>query len=353
MIRQSKGDQHVHLCVISSFYDVLNELNTVFSISCIYMIDPASVMTASARRALSGLPIKTRSETTISPRNPPELIPDTSSGDDSDDEVKEELTMSAAEIRVLRRLAERINILPVIARADSLTDERVHAVKAAVRRSLSGAGLGFGVFDETSQSSASDVRASMDTASTSAADEEESEDDRQSRPVIKLRMPRMGRKSSHSRSHRDLSQVAEDPRRPVSPDTTDPDTVANVRFSAQAVAKADLKSLMPFALIAPESNIHRHRQLSNASQASSPRSACETPVDGPDLSVPPTPVSTTGSKHTSYYQGPPEDLKDQFVRKFRWGTIDVLNPTHCDFAALRTVVLSTHMKVRFGLDLVK
>lgn len=325
----------------------------MFSISCIYMIDPASVITASARRALSGLPTKTRSETTISPRNPPELIPDTSSGDDSDDEVKEELTMSAAELRVLRRLAERINILPVIARADSLTDEKLHAIKVAVRRSLSGAGLGFGVFDETSQSPASDVRASMDTASTTAADEEESEDDRQSRPVIKLRMPRMGRKSSHSRSHRDLSQVAEDPRRPVSPDTTDPDTVANVRFSAQAVARADLKSLMPFALIAPEANIRRHRQLSNASQASSPRSGCETPVDGPDSSVPPTPVSTTGSKHMSYYQGPPEDLKDQFVRKFRWGKIDVLNPTHCDFAALRTVVLSTHMKVRFSPDLVK
>ena len=316
-------------------------------ISCIYMIDPASVMVASARRALSGLPTMTRSETTISPRNPPELIPDTSSGDDSDDEVEEELTMSPAELRVLRRLAERTNILPVIARADSLTDDKLRAVKAAVRKSLSGAGLGFGVFDETYQSpspksSVADVRSSIDTATTPTVDESESEDDRRARPVIKLRMPRIGRKSSSSRSRRDLSQVADDPRRPVSPDATDPDTVANVRFSAQAMAKADMKSMMPFSLIAPEANIRRHRQFCDLSQA---RSACETPVDGPESSVPQTPVSSAGSKHTSYYQSPPDDLKDLFVRKFRWGTIDVLNPAHCDFAALRTVVLSTHMKV--------
>ena len=307
-------------------------------------------MTASARRGLSGLPTKTRSETTISPRNPPELIPDTSSGDDSDDEVEEELTMSPVEIRVLRRLAERTNVLPVIARADSLTDNKLQAVKAAVRKSLSGASLGFGVFDDVYQSpspknSVADVRSSIDTASTPAADESDSEDDRQSRPVIKLRMPRIGRKSSNSRSRRDLSQVADDPRRPVSPDATDPDTVANVRFSAQAMAKADMKSMMPFALIAPEANIRRRRQLYDVNQS---RSACETPIDRPELSVPQTPVSPAGSKRTSYYQNPPDDLKDLFVRKFRWGTIDVLNPIHCDFAALRTVVLSTHMKVRLS-----
>jgi septin family protein len=42
---------------------------------------------------------------------------------------------------------------------------------------------------------------------------------------------------------------------------------------------------------------------------------------------------------------PPDDLKGVFVRRFRWGTVDVLDPIHCDFAALRTAVLSTHMKV--------
>lgn len=89
-------------------------------------------MTTEARRDLSSLPQKTRSETTVSYRTPPDLVPDTSSADDSDDDEAETvLTMSPAEIRVIRRLAARTNILPVIAHADSLTDEKLHAVKIA------------------------------------------------------------------------------------------------------------------------------------------------------------------------------------------------------------------------------
>lgn len=95
------------------------------------MVDPASIMTADARRALSSLPIKTRSETTVSLRTPPDLVPDDSSGDESDEEDDGVLTMSPVEIRVIRRLSARANILPVIARADSLTDEKLLAVKNA------------------------------------------------------------------------------------------------------------------------------------------------------------------------------------------------------------------------------
>lgn len=94
------------------------------------MIDPASIITAEQRRAMSSLPVRTRSETTISKR-PPELVPDTSSGDESDEEEEGPLTMSPAEIRVIRRLSTRTNVLPVIARADSLTDEKLLAVKNA------------------------------------------------------------------------------------------------------------------------------------------------------------------------------------------------------------------------------
>jgi len=65
VIRKSKGDQHIHLCI--------------------YMIDPSSIITTTARRALSALPTKTRSQITIS-YHPPDLVPDTSSSEDSDDE---------------------------------------------------------------------------------------------------------------------------------------------------------------------------------------------------------------------------------------------------------------------------
>lgn len=89
-------------------------------------------MTADARRALSSLPTKTRSEITVSLRTPPpDLAQDGSSGVEVDEEDDSVLTMSPVELRVIRRLSARANVLPVIARADSLTDEKLLAVKNA------------------------------------------------------------------------------------------------------------------------------------------------------------------------------------------------------------------------------
>jgi len=89
------------------------------------------MMPARTRRALDVTsPIRTRSEVTISNIHPPELIPDTSSGDESDED-EESLTMAPAEIKVIRRISNRSNVLPVIARADSLTDSKLAAAKEA------------------------------------------------------------------------------------------------------------------------------------------------------------------------------------------------------------------------------
>lgn len=136
--------------------------------------------------------------------------------------------------------------------------------------------------------------------------------------------------------------AAEDERRPTSPDAADRDSVANVRFSAHIVAKTDLTQLLPFALIAPEGSKRRKRPVSEDShELVSPFTPAQSPDDD---TIPPTPVSVHSAR-LPYLQGPPDDLKGIFVRKFRWGTVDVLDPNHCDFAALRTAVLSTHLKV--------
>ncbi|KAF8645184.1 hypothetical protein AX16_008011 [Volvariella volvacea WC 439] len=340
VVRTSKGDQHIHLCI--------------------YMIDPASIMTVAARRAISSFPNKTRSEATISNRNPPDLVPDTSSADDSDDETETPLTMSPVEIKVIRRLSVRTNVLPVIAYADSLTDERLHAIKLAVRKGLADAGLDFGVFGPSnpdipapSSPVANSAKRKTKFATPDGADdlgdeseeEDEEEDERQSRPVIKLRR---NRQHSRSRTRRELSQVAINDNRPQSPDPAE-DNVANIRFSAHAIAKTDLASLMPFALIAPEPGKRRHRPLSSdGAYPQTPASPVPTSEDGHAVSVETnhqqSPPSSIHNK-TSNVSGLPEDLKGVFVRKYRWGTVDVLDPTHCDFAALRTAILSTHLKL--------
>ena len=361
--------------------------NTVthFLCSCIYMIDPASIISAEERRSLSSLPTKTRSETTVSNRDPPDLVPDTSSDDESDGEDSSPLTMSPAELRVIRRLSARTNVLPVIAHADSLTDDKLHSIKNAsklklfvgfstvclipllVRTGFAEAGIDFGVFgpakapDSTAtlkrQTHFSDTTENgieendIDNYVTES-DEEDADEERKPRPVIKLRPKRHGtRNLSRSRSRRDLSQAAEDDRRPVSPDATDHESVANVRFSAHIIAKTDLSELMPFALIAPEPSKRRRRPLYSDGVSTTTSQQPSEDDHSQSIDVPPTPMSTYSTRTLPYLQGPPDDLKGVFVRKFRWGKIDVLDPNHCDFAALRTAVLSTHLKVEFTIFL--
>ncbi|CAK5284103.1 unnamed protein product [Mycena citricolor] len=331
VVRKSKGDQHIHLCI--------------------YMIDPTSIMSKTGRAEQSSLPQKTRSETTVSYRNPPDLVPDTSS-DDSEDESEGALTMSPAELRVIRRLSARVNLLPVIGRSDALTDTKLAQVKTAVQEGLTGAGLDFGVFSPPSSETVETPK--RRTRFTEAhgdgngevKDEEEEEDERQSRPVIKLRSRNRG--LSRSRSRRDLSRAGDDDRRPVSPDA---ESLAQVRFSAHIVAKTDLSTLLPFALIAPETRRNK-RDSEDTHALNTPSSLVRQSEDGHtsessvDDQTPSTPASARSGRALPFLKGPMhDDLKGVFVRKYRWGTIDVLDPSHCDFAALRTAVLSTHLNV--------
>jgi hypothetical protein len=233
-----------------------------------------------------------------------------------------------------------------------------------VRTGLAEAGLDFGVFGPTKKAGEHQKRQNsthqqemngnghghgndiLEAPEEGEEEEEEEEetlsnedgDERESRPVIKLRPTRHGTRGlSSSRSRRDLSQVADTICEPISPD--DSESVANIRFSARIVAKKDPTGLMPFALIAPEPNKRRPRCISTDSGLTTPRPQSE------DDHVPKTPISVHSSRNPVLLPGPPQDLKGVFIRKFRWGTVDVLDPNHCDFAALRTTVLSTHLKV--------
>ncbi|KAG1746013.1 Septin-domain-containing protein [Suillus paluster] len=342
VLRQSKGDQHVHLCI--------------------FMVDPSSILSPSSRPTQSPFPGKARSNTTVS---------STTVGDTQEanyhQEYSRDFAMSPAELRVIRRLSARVNVLPVIAHADSLTDATLSLVKAAVHRDLESAGLDFGVFstskpkvDSPIPISPSDDKAATtlpqevnghrenglevhQNGSSYVANDSENKE-RPSRPVITLKGTRQSR--SRSRSRRDLSAVVQDEREPYYPDGAEEDSVANIRFSAGVVSKTDLSTLLPFALIAPEQAITpRIRRVPPAS----PESNFVTREDatGPSSPVAETPVSPDSPilHKSAFTQGPPEDLRGVFTRKFRWGTVDVLNPDHCDFPALRTAILLTHLKV--------
>ncbi|KAH9922835.1 uncharacterized protein BXZ73DRAFT_104066 [Epithele typhae] len=384
VVRQSRGDQHIHLLI--------------------YMIDPASIMNVSARRAHSTFPSKTRSETTIGYRTK-DVVNGAEESDDEEEDSESTLTMSPVDLRVIRRLSVRANVLPVVALSDSLTDETLATVKKVIRRDLRNAGLDFGVFGPTmddpqspqeeprSGRNGTAVRVASDDISSAAngdaagtapstngdapvangnshalepssssipstptAAEDPSpasEDARPSRPVIKLRATRLQRRPSLSRSRLEAEMAMVD-------DTTQPDmmvndneSVASVRFSAHIVAKTDLMDTLPFALITPE-HVRRRRALKGAvaspvSANGNGNGAAFASLNGhaDDGAVTPS-EGHSGAYHSMALPVParaPADLRGVFVRRFRWGTVDVLDPAHCDFSALRTAVLSTHIKM--------
>ncbi|EJD50842.1 hypothetical protein AURDEDRAFT_111987 [Auricularia subglabra TFB-10046 SS5] len=373
VVRQNKGDQHVHLCI--------------------YLIEPESIMTPALRRARLALPRLSRSQTSL--RYRPDDLSSVSSGESSDSSSDEDeqneagsprgktagdkhrLSMNPAEIRVIKRLATRVNILPVIARADSLTDEKLASIKRAVRRDLLEAGVGFGVFDnldnrESTKKSHRRPKGQSQTDPGPAAVQEDEEKDeeasRETRPkVIQIRKPRFGT-LSRSRSKRNLQELDADlfgeANQPVVGGGEDavPGAAAQHRASA---------ALLPFAVIAPEQprkhTRRKHKKSAaangNGNGSAKPPAAAATDdghqsmiASSPepeynerrrstgtlDFTAPNSPVG--GAPAQLPVLGVHPALRGRFVRHFRWGTVDVLDPHHCDFAALRTAVLSTHLK---------
>lgn len=316
------------------------------------MVDPTLTRSVARGHRVHG---RTVSETTVS------LFPTV----DQPDEYSGDIMMSPAELRVISRLSARVNLLPVIARADSLTDESLSAVKMAVRKGLRQAGLGFGVFSapkpggeprpqsppqkEVTNGLHNGVNGSSHHVengdSHGVTDSDINEKDRVSRTVIRLKGTRASR--SRSRSRRDLSSIAQDEREPQYPDETDEETVANIRFSAQTVTRVDLDTLLPFALITPEppSSAPLRRPRPETVDSTYSFNHEDTEVVSSSVETSTTQDSPMVSRKSAVSMIPPESLRGVFTRKFRWGTVDVLDPEHCDFAALRTAILLTHMKV--------
>lgn len=393
VVRQNKGDQHVHLCVRVVLSSPSGNLLYGVCASCIYLIEPESVVTPALRRAKLALPRLTRSQTSL--RYRPDDLSSVSSGESSDSSSEDEdapaspratgkaadrhkLTMNPAEIRVIKRLATRVNVLPVIARADSLTDEKLASIKRAVRRDLLEAGIGFGVFDNRDAEGKKSHRRPKGQAQTDpgpdvpAATEEEPTEERK---VIQIKKGRFAT-LTRSRSKRNLQEVdAElfgESHQPV---------VVGEDGPPQTHQARDAAALLPFAVIAPElPRVKHHRRAHKKSVngigngtahpvapatddghqsiiASSPEppeldssSAAERrrSTGGLDFTAPSSPAGQStynGQSGLSYLMSPQHvNMRGRFLRKFRWGTVDVLDPQHCDFAALRTAVLSTHLK---------
>jgi hypothetical protein len=188
-------------------------------------------------------------------------------------------TLPQADIAAIRRLSGRVNVLPVIARADTLSNDRLAAVKLAIRRDLAEAGIGFGIFD-------TDPPFPHTQEDHSAA----------SRPVSSNGYTQHGPNGSSS-----LNLNNTPPTSPTAPPLL----------------------RLPYALISPDMYSHS---------------------DGVTRRLPPRHELVQQYTPSTHYSMPSQFPRGKFVRAYRWGTLDVLDPNHSDFVSLRTAIFH-HMDV--------
>lgn len=251
------------------------------STRCIYFLDPDDIVPPSAPTPPVPLVPRGRNNSVSQPEAPPVILePPVSTNP-----LLCRPTLPPSEINIIRGLSSRVNVLPVVGRADTLTNERLAAIKMAVRRDLAGAGIGFGIFDLNNHAQYPDVNEGADASSGPITDE--------ANPY--------GSAVNGSAS---------------SSSTSSPTTSTTTPLLR-----------LPYALIAPD---------------------CYSHSDGVNRTTPsrhelvqqytPSPHSPASSHALSKL------VRKKFIRSYRWGFLDVLDHAHSDFLPLRTAIFH-HMEV--------
>ena len=218
--------------------------------------------------------------------------------DDSPEDEWGRATVPTSELNILKRLSEYVTVLPIVARADTLTVERLDAVKRAVRRDLMDAGIGLGPFErgERSEDHGHDSGVGVGGANIGAGTA-------------------------------------------ASLNTPPPDTTGG---NAPSAARGEDGPLLPYAIMIPDRYHHGDGVLRAGTTA-----------------------RPTHQQYVSRYQHATEEEQDQgqglevtatgafvqrhdLVRTYRWGSINILDPSFSDFLALREAVLGPLVQVRRG-----
>lgn len=222
--------------------------------------------------------------------------------------------LPAADIATIRRLSARVNVLPVIARADVLSNERLAAVKLAVRRDLADAGIGFGIFDMDNHphphyppsSSGTAPSSSQAVAASSASNTPSVHSPEDSKLTISVDPPPNNGSNGYGGSghlnggsNSTASATTSPPTSPVSPSIM----------------------RLPYALVSPD--IYSHSE---------------------GVARVPPPRHELMQQYSPSQSGTKNSRRGKFLRYYRWGNLDVLDPAHCDFVPLRNAIFH-HMEV--------
>ncbi|POV95226.1 hypothetical protein PSTT_16379, partial [Puccinia striiformis] len=198
-----------------------------------------------------------------------------------------ELHMSSLDLRQMKRLSRRCNILPVIGRADELTEAELINIKNVVQSDMKSYGIDLGLFavieSESDQDGTSSDHPEVTTDSSNSGKSNEEEDTRKKLPRRK-------------------STALLTPRRPVS-------SIMDNSHELDGVC-----GMIPLSVIGAEVMPGKS-------------------MDADDL-------ERLNQLNPLFKMPNTEDSPSIYV----WATVDVLNPRHCDFVLLRAVILGSHFK---------
>jgi hypothetical protein len=268
----------------------------------------------------------------------------------------------------------------VIGKIDSLTEEELGIVKYALRRDVEeNLSAGWGVLTPKSARGRKPKAESIKEAEAAEAEGSDEDAEEPTTPVVKIR-------STRGYSISLASKDAKDPTRLDSPHASLRRTSSHSRI--RRAQSHDHVSDEEFDVARTRQDIHEHISVfegSGAEQASTKKrmsiasrfsAYTHGGMSGGPESVqhllpfalvnpsPPT-VSRTSAEDTPFlnrlstfsisgvayspneYKEEDEALEDVFIRKYRWGNIDVLNPEHCDFVPMRTAIFGWGLKVRY------
>ncbi|CAD6890943.1 unnamed protein product [Tilletia caries] len=294
--------------------------------------------------------------------------------EDEDDDDPPLLSIRPLELSVIKRLAKRVNILPVIGKADLLTDQRLEQVKNGVKRALDEAKVSLGPFSErgdqdgeegaekeeeeeeeemgepSSRGGGAAARRRTKRASVAVGggrrhisdgedDDDDDGEDVSAAPIKVIRL-RSRRDSSLSNATSSANMTTHD--------SSDVGHGLSAAFGGMggggggaagaSVLKKQVAGMVPFAIISPEPP----RSIASAAKGAA-AAAAAAGVNNAHASAAGISSSTTSSGFGNE-TALPSTSSPSLTRKYRWGVIHVLNPAHCDFATLRTCLLQTHVE---------
>lgn len=290
--------------------------------------------------------------------------------------------LSEMELKILSKMSKLANVLPVIAKADTLSASQLLEVRQAVRISLKAAKIDLGVFDVAStkpkkkRSGPLKKSGSVEFGDGDGEDLNGAADDKENVKVIRLRSRRSYSAMEFKRMHQANAEKGQNGHSLQHTEPLFPDEAADPDALEEQEAHDRFMQSMPPAIFVPEPTRmhHQHQQQQQQQQQRRKKSSSASKYaigEKSPFRVPPVPAIpadlsnssdlTDGQQYSRSEIGTamspePEEMPPtpsqqlphappasaRFERNYRWGSASVLDADQCDFGLLRDTILGTH-----------